>query len=144
MENLKVDCVRNEPVGETIEQEKSPKQQMMDHLKMLVHAGQCDGTDCILDACRKMKIHVNHAKSCDQASDGCTFCKTLFVLCSYHARSCRQDNCAVINCTRIKRIIHERRRWEKLFFFIDRFVRPLHWFELSLHHFITSSFIAKP
>lgn len=124
---LKSECVPSEPAY-------PPKEQMEDNLKMLMHACQCDDLDCRLVgvACKKMKIHVNHTKVCEyQTNGGCTHCRTLFLLCSYHAKGCEQVNCTVINCTRIKEKLQQR-RWENFLFFIQNEYLPINWIKSSV------------
>lgn len=105
---LKSECA---PIEVTSHQSAlSPKEQMEENLKMLMHACQCEDSDCELVACKRMKIHVNHSKACEyQTSGGCVHCRILFLLCSYHARGCKQVNCRVIDCTRIKEKMQQRR-----------------------------------
>lgn len=106
--DLKSEYASNEVTSQ--ESTPLPKQQMEENLKMLMHACQCDDSGCKLVACKKMKIHVNHTKACEyQTSGGCAHCRTLFLLCSYHAKVCKQVNCTVIDCTRIKEKMQQRR-----------------------------------
>lgn len=98
------------PSRESMKPKKTPTEQMKANLEMLVHACQCDNSLCALAACKKMKVHVNHCKECEyQTNGGCSYCRTLFVLCSYHAKGCHQTNCSVVNCMRIKEKMKQRR-----------------------------------
>lgn len=118
VEKLKSFCVADEVRPcEWMKPNQSSTQQMKDNLEILSHACQCHDSHCKLAACEKMKIHVNHSRICEYQTNGnCQFCRTLFVLCSYHAKDCRQANCSVINCMRIKAKMKQR-RWEHLIFF---------------------------
>lgn len=117
---------------ESLEPKKTPRQQMVDNLNALVQACQCDDAVCSVVACEKMKKLVNHSKECeDLVNGGCSRCKTLFVLCCYHARSCQLENCSVIHCTRIKAKMRHR-RWVSFIFVFESFV----------HHLTLESFLS--
>lgn len=50
-----------------------------------------------------MKYFLNHEQKCElKAAKGCPDCRRIGALLSLHARSCREDNCKVPNCTLIR------------------------------------------
>jgi len=77
-------------------------------IRTLVHACQCVEQDCMPVSCHKMKRILAHVKICQRKiKGGCTICKQLCTLCTYHAKTCTETKCPVLLCSAIKRKIQQ-------------------------------------
>lgn len=76
-------------------------------LSSLIHTLSCrEGASCRAHGCRKMKIVVEHTKTCPRKTSsfrGCVICTQLMNLCFYHSRQCRQSVCHVPFCRIMKK-----------------------------------------
>ena len=73
-------------------------------IQSLVHATRCRDPTCRLASCAKMKLVVEHAKTCKlKTGGGCGICEELILLCYYHAKYCLDMECVVPFCRHIKR-----------------------------------------
>lgn len=76
-------------------------------LNSLIHTLTCrEGITCRAHGCRKMKIVVEHTKTCPRKTSnfrGCVICTQLMNLCFYHSRQCRKSVCNVPFCRIMKK-----------------------------------------
>lgn len=77
-------------------------------LNSLIHTLTCREApgSCRFHGCRKMKIVVEHTKTCPRKVAnfrGCLICSQLMNLCFYHSRQCRQSVCHVPFCRIMKK-----------------------------------------
>lgn len=85
-------------------------------IQSLVHACQCRDANCQMQACKKMKGVVEHAKKCKRKQGpqnpnaNCPICKQFIVLCCYHARGCNEAKCTVPYCLNIKNKLKQQQQ----------------------------------
>ena len=72
-------------------------------IRILVHATHCRDPACQLKSCAKMKLVVEHTKTCKLRTDrGCSLCEEVIHLCCYHTKHCLEMECVVPFCRHIK------------------------------------------
>ena len=80
-------------------------------IQFLVHASQCRDPLCTQPGCIKIECVLGHFKNCRlQASVSCAICKAFLLLSYSHAKSCTDEKCLVLLCTRIKKKLREQLR----------------------------------
>lgn len=85
----------------TEEQRRERARSVQLHMQLLVHATNC--VKCDSRNCMRMKEFLTHEAGCTvKVKGGCRLCVRIFHLFGMHARSCRQDNCAVPHCSDTK------------------------------------------
>mmetsp|Transcript_16205 Transcript_16205/g.21092 ORF Transcript_16205/g.21092 Transcript_16205/m.21092 type:complete len:207 (-) Transcript_16205:107-727(-) len=73
------------------------------HMKLLVHAAECQNAQCPSANCHKMKILQAHMERCVlQAQGGCLLCRKMLALLTFHSRICAHGQCQVPHCQQLK------------------------------------------
>ena len=73
------------------------------NLNLLMHSTTCLDAACRSPDCAKMKELIQHASRCPANGQGaCDRCHRFFNLVRYHAKSCTNPGCKVIQCNRFK------------------------------------------
>ena len=84
------------------------------HIQLLEHASLCNSTKCKSTNCVKMKQYLKHAEVCKTGHQGgCKICKRILSLLKYHALSCKNKNCPIPQCERVKEKLRQIRRQQQ-------------------------------
>jgi hypothetical protein len=106
-----------ERAEETQMTRKEREQSLKAHVKLLEHAGTCEGPpECSLHNCQRMKKLFEHVHSCDvKPKRDCKICTRLLALCTIHSRMCTaRDACPIPFCDRIRERNKRLRRQQQL------------------------------
>ena len=88
-------------------EERQRRQRVMEgHVRLLEHASYCDNEQCPTQSCEKMKLLINHFRTCRENKTACQWCKRIMLLVRLHAQRCTRERCDVPAC----RLLQERMR----------------------------------
>jgi ankyrin repeat protein len=72
-------------------------------MKLLKHMTRCVNDKCPSNNCKKMKLALQHKKICKvNVKGGCKICFHISTLLKKHAKDCKDSNCKIIECKKIK------------------------------------------
>lgn len=84
------------------------------HIQLLEHASLCNSPKCTSSNCAKMKQYLQHSVTCKSGHQGgCKICKRILSLLKYHALSCKNKNCPVPQCEKVKERLRQMRRQQQ-------------------------------
>ena len=77
---------------------------------MLIHVSKCIDINCQERGCIKMKKTISHHRNCKEKWEGgCRNSKQLIAFLCCHAKVCKDDNCLVYICKKIKQKLSRER-----------------------------------
>lgn len=84
------------------------------HIQLLEHASLCNSPKCTSSNCAKMKQYLQHSAQCKSSHQGgCKICKRILSLLKYHALSCKNKNCPIPQCDKVKERLRQMRRQQQ-------------------------------
>jgi len=87
----------------TDEQREQRRRTIKLHMQLLLHTSTCVSPECPSSNCHKMKDAQAHFQTClIKAQGGCSQCRRMMALLTFHARMCKKQNCEVHKCQQLK------------------------------------------
>jgi hypothetical protein len=96
-------------------EERERRQRVMEgHVRLLEHACYCQEESCSTQSCDKMKLLVNHFRTCKESKTACQWCKRILLLVRLHAQRCTTERCQVAACSLLQERIRMLQQQQQL------------------------------
>lgn len=96
-------------------EERERRQRVMEgHVRLLEHACYCQDEACTTQSCDKMKLLVNHFRTCKESKTACQWCKRILLLVRLHAQRCITEKCQVAACSLLQERIRMLQQQQQL------------------------------